>query len=181
MFEEDTWTFVSSTRYFLPFIVLFQINIFNYVSTLKRFKQFSFKLLIVCYLIFVFALNVGLWAVFRYKIYFADTSRSTHSYRVRTQTEVNALIDLIEQTEQKPVVLVAHYGTEPLSENRKYLSALDFYMYANQVNAAQPTVLLIRLPKKLKQMETDFLNQHSGRKILELPDSDLYRAEILPK
>lgn len=181
MFAEDTWTFVSSTRYFLPFIVLFQINIFNYVSSLKRFKQSSLKLLIACYLIFVFALNVGLWTVFRYKTYVVDASRSTHSYRVRTQTQVNAIIDSIEQTEQKPVVLVAHYGTEPLSENRKYLSGLDFYMYTNQIRAAQPTVLLIRLPKKLKQMETDFLNQHNGRKILELPDSDLYRTDILPE
>lgn len=178
MYEEDTWTFVSSTRYFLPFIVLFQINLFNYAWSLRRFRKFSLKLVIACFLIFMFAVNVGLWAVFRFKAYAGNASRSTHEFRVSTQNEINQLADSIGEQERKPVVLVAHYGTEPLYEKRKYLSAIDFYMYADKIKASQPTILLIRLPKKLKQMETEFLEKHYGQKILELPDSDLYRTEI---
>lgn len=178
MYSEDTWTYVSSTRYFLPFIVLFQINVFNYVFSLKSFNKLSLKLVLACFVAFMFALNLGLYVVFRYKAYASQTSRSTHFYRVNTQNQVNDIIEQIRARERKPVALVAHYGTEPLEESIAYLSAIDFYLYADQIKAAQPTVLLIRLPKKLKKIETDFIAEHSGQKILELPDSDLYRTEI---
>jgi hypothetical protein len=178
MYEEDTWTYVATTRYFLPFIVLFQINIFNYVSSLKRLKPVSLKSLLAVFLGAAFLLQLAIWVGLRYKAYIKQNSTTAFSYRLETQEQVNQLIDSLARTEKKPVVLVGHYGTEPLSERTSYLSAIEFYMNADRIRASKPTILLLRLPKKLKQLERDFMASHAGQKILEFPDSDLYRTDI---
>jgi hypothetical protein len=180
MYDEDTWTYVATTRYFLPFIVLFQINIFNYVSSLKRLKPASLKSLLAVFLGTAFLLQLTIWVALRYKAYIKQNSTTAFSYRIETQEQVNQLVDSLAQTEKKPVVLVGHYGTEPLNERTSYLSAIEFYMNADRIKALKPTILLIRLPKKLKQLEKDFMASHNGQKLFEFQDSDLYRTDVNP-
>lgn len=178
MYEEDTWTYVATTRYFLPFIVLFQINIFNYVSSLKRLKPVSLKSVLAVFLGVAFLLQLAIWVALRYKAYVKQNSTTAFSYKLETQEKVNQLIDSLSQAEKKPVVLVGHYGTEPLNERTAYLPAIEFYMNADRIKASKPTILLIRLPKKLKQLEKDFIASHDGQKLCEFRDSDLYRTIV---
>jgi hypothetical protein len=181
MYEEDTWTYVATTRYFLPFIVLFQINIFNYVASLRKLKAASLKSLFVVFIGAAFLLQLAIWTAFRYKAYIKQNSTTAFAYRMETQEKVNQLIDSLSQTEKKPVVLVGHYGTEPLNGRTSYLSAIEFYMYTREIKASQPTILLIRLPKRLKRLEMDFMASHNGQKLLEFQDSVLYRTDVNPQ
>ncbi|MGB7924310.1 MAG: hypothetical protein WCF57_13790 [Pyrinomonadaceae bacterium] len=180
MYEEDPWTYVATTRYFLPFIVLFQINIFNYVASLKRLRPFSLKTVVALFLCAAFLLQLTIWVALRYKAYIKHNSTSAFAYRVETQEKVNRLVDSLSRTENRPVVLVGHYGTEPLDGRTSYLFANDFYMNADRVKASEPTILLLRLPKKLKQLEKDFIASHDGQKLLEFQDTDLYRTDVKP-
>lgn len=178
MYAEDPWTYVTTTRYFLPFIVLFQINVFNYVASLKRLRPVSLKSLLAVFLCVAFLLQLAFWVALRYKTYIKHSSTTAFSYKMETQEKVNQIIDSLSQTENRPVVIVGHYGTEPLSGRTSYLFANDFYMYADQIRASEPTILLLRLPKTLKQIEKDFIAAHGGQKLLEFQDTDLYRTDI---
>lgn len=179
MFEGDMWMFVASTRYFLPSIVLIQINIFYYIASLTG-KSNWLKKLIAAFVFFAFLTHLAIFAAFRYKVYVKKDSNSTFVARLEAQKLVDAEMNKIAEDEKKPVVLVAHWGTEPIGREN-YLSSLDFYIFNDEINASQPTVLLLRLPKNLKTIEKNFLNSHNGQKLFEVDGFDLYRTDVLPK